>query len=421
MEITTARVLDKRRILKKTETYPLSIRVTANRKSVLFPIGLSLSAKDFEKLSSPRLGEKLAKIRDHFGGEEARAKKIIESMGTFTFPAFREAFYKNSSAPRKRKRRKTIVEASAVSPPASPGTEIMTPTGLTKKYGTGKFDKIRSKINFEPLGPLAVAFGEYIKVLEAQDRIGTSEAYFFSLMNLLKFRKMLRFEDITVQFLYEFEKWMLSRNKSYTSIGIYIRNLRAIINLPKNKKLFSEENYPFGRGKYLVPTGTNIKKALDLTDIKKIYDYRAQTNEKNEMFARDMWLFGYFSNGINPKDIACLKYENITEEDFIIIQREKTRFTTRANPKKITIPINDDMRRIMDQWGTVNRDPTDYIFPILTKGICAHRKRELIHGFNRLINEWMKIIGSSLGIKKKIRTMEYRHSMATVLKRSEDS
>ena len=55
MEVTTARILDKRRMLKKSKTYKLAIRVTFNRKPVPFPIDLDLSENDFKKLNSPRL------------------------------------------------------------------------------------------------------------------------------------------------------------------------------------------------------------------------------------------------------------------------------------------------------------------------------------------------------------------------------
>ena len=334
MQATTARILDKRRMLKKTNTYPLAIPVTYNRTPVRFPIGIYLSCKDYEKLSSPRIGERLASIREKFEAEEKRAKEIIESMGTFTFPAFRERFCKGSQVRNRRKASKLSGHDTQDTPPG----DMQSPTGLTKKYGTGKFNKVRSEIDFEMLGPLAMAIGEYIKLLEAQDRIGSSKSHFFTLMNLLKFRRGLRLEDITVKFLFEFEKWMLAQGRSYTSIGMYLRNLRTVINLPENRKLFTLETYPFGKGKYQIPTGANVKKALDLTDIKKIYEYQPRTNQKNEMYARDIWLFGYFANGINAKDIACVKYEDITEKDFLIVQRQKTRFTTRTNPKKIVIP-----------------------------------------------------------------------------------
>lgn len=416
MEVTTARILDKRRMLKKTSLYPLAIRVTFNRKPVLFPINLFLSIDNFKKLSSPRLGEELKQIRDKFKDEDDRAKRIIKNLGTFTFEAFRDEFYKDCSF-RKTKRSRDEVAVVPKDHLTSPTRMLLISEGRNKKYGKRLFDRIRSNVDYQKLGPLAVAFGDYIKMLEAQERIGTSEAYFTSLMSLLKFKANLRLEDITVEFLYAFEKWMLSKENSYTTIGIYLRPLRAIINLPKNKIYSKEEYYPFGKGKYIIPTGTTIKKALDLSEIKKIYDYQAQTEHPNEMFSRDIWLFGYYSNGINPKDIAHLKYRNL-DEDFIIILREKTRFTTRAKPKNIVIAINDEMRQIIRKWGNSDRSPENYIFPVLSHGLSAHRRRELVQGFTTLINDWMKRICAHIGIDKKVRTMEYRHTMATVLKRS---
>ena len=417
MEVTTARVLDTRRMLKRSNKFRLAIRVTFNRKPVLFPVNLSATKDEFRKLSSPRIGKQLCEIRDQFLREEERAKRIIANLGTFTFPAFRERFYKESTF----RNRKPVARRKGAAANGQFETETQPakrPEGKTKKYGKTRFDKIRSNVNFEAMGPLAVAFGEYIKLLEAQERIGTSESYFTALLSLMRFRKHLRLEDVDVFFLYAYEKWLRSKKLSDTTIGIYIRNLRAIINLPKNKKLFDEETYPFGRGKYQIPTGVNVKKALDLLDIKKIYEYQPQTNEKNEMFARDMWLFGYFANGINPKDIASLKYKNIDEDGFFVLRREKTKHTTRSKPKNIIIPINEDMERIMNTWGNQDKSPENYIFPVFEPDISPHRKYELLQYFNRTINDWMRVIAANLGINKKVRTMEYRHTMATVLKRS---
>ena len=49
MEITTARILDKRRMLKKTNSYRLAIRVTCNRRSFLFQLDLDLTRRRFQK------------------------------------------------------------------------------------------------------------------------------------------------------------------------------------------------------------------------------------------------------------------------------------------------------------------------------------------------------------------------------------
>ena len=83
MSVTTAIVLDKRREYKKTNNYPGCIRVTFNRDSRRFGIGLSMSEKDFDKLSSPHLGEKLREMRENVEKEEQRAKTIIKNLRKF--------------------------------------------------------------------------------------------------------------------------------------------------------------------------------------------------------------------------------------------------------------------------------------------------------------------------------------------------
>src|ERR1700742_2419341 len=92
MSVTTAIVLDKRRDSKKTNSYPVCLRVTFKRDSRRFAIGLSLPEKDFEKLSSPHLGEKLRQIRESIEKEEQRAKTIIKNLRKFSFEAFRVEF-----------------------------------------------------------------------------------------------------------------------------------------------------------------------------------------------------------------------------------------------------------------------------------------------------------------------------------------
>ena len=189
MEATTARILDRRRILKKNAKYRLAIRVTFDRKHVPFPLDLYVSEEDFKKLSSPRLGKELAEIRDKFIEEENRAREIIRNIGTFAFDAFREEFHKNNITYKRKKtrQREALIAQTEKEAPISPSPL----EGRNRKYGKRKYDHIRSNINYEQWGPLAIAFGEYIKLLEAQERIGSSESYFTALMSLLKFKKKL--------------------------------------------------------------------------------------------------------------------------------------------------------------------------------------------------------------------------------------
>lgn len=261
MNITIASILDKRYCRKKDQKFRLAIRVTYNRIPMPYPLDLYVTEEEYLSFSKPRIRRELGEIRDDFIDAERRARKIVKSLGTFTFDAFREQFYIHKRESRKRMHsgRKTAVDP-VIMPNSAEGKNL--------KYGKRRFDRVRSNVNYDIMGPLGIAFGEYIKILELQGRIGTSESYFTSLNSLLSFKRYLRFEDITKQFLYEYEKWMADKGVSMTTVGIYLRNLRAIYNIEIAEGRLPEQSYPFGKRKYVIPTGVRVKKALDLKDIK---------------------------------------------------------------------------------------------------------------------------------------------------------
>ena len=425
--VTVRGVLDKRYKKKTSETYHLAVRVTYDRKPIIFPIDEEVTEEDFRKLASPRLGEAIAKIKAVWVAAQRRAEEIVKGLGTFTFLAFQAEFYKANPNRLHRGRLKAVNGAlgnvcsmGAAATPAGGdylNQMAISPEGKNRKYGKRKFDRIRSNVDFKSMGPLAVLYGEYIKMLEAQARIGTSEAYFCSLMSLLRYRPCLRVEDITVNFLYGYEQWLVGNGNSESTVGIYLRPLRAILNIQKSAGLLSEKDYPFALRKYLIPAGMNKKIALTQAELRLLWRYQYQTEGPEELFYLAMWFFGFFANGINPKDIVNLRYSNF-QDDFIVIQRQKTQRTSRRKPKKITISVNEPMRRIIRRFGNPDTSPKNYVFNILKPGLSPHRQLELNRDFTCTIIDWMNKIAPKVGITKRITTKTWRHSFATMLKRS---
>jgi integrase len=154
-------------------------------------------------------------------------------------------------------------------------------------------------------------------------------------------------------------------------------------------------------------------------DIGKIYYYQPEETHDGmaKAKARDFWLFSYFANGINMKDIALLKFRHIQGE-YIVFERAKTLRTTRSNPRPISIYITDEMKEIMDRWSNVPTTPEDYIFPVLEPRCNLERQRKLIQQFTKTTNKWMKKIGTTLEFDMPVTTYAARHSFSTVLKRS---
>lgn len=414
--VTVKGVIDRRYRKKSAATYHLALRVTHDRIPGIFPIDVEVTDEEFRKLGSPRLGEELARKRDTWKDAQRRAEDIIKGLGTFTFLAFQERFYKDCPHRLKRGRLRPLRGPQDAAALQKVDTPVL-PEGKNRKYGKRKFDRVRSNVDFAAMGPLAVLYGAYIKSLETQARIGTSEAYFASLMSLLRHRPCLRVEDITVDFLYGYEQWLLADGNSEATVGIYLRPLRAILNIQKSAGLLTDKEYPFGLRKYLIPAGINNKIALNQAELRALWRYQYQVQCPEELYYLAMWFFGFFANGINPKDIINLRYQNF-QGDFIIIQRQKTRRTSRRQPKRITIPVNEPMRRIIRRFGNPDTSPKNYVFPVLQPGLSPHRQKELNQNFTCTIIDWMNKIAPKVGITKRITTKTWRHSFATMLKRA---
>lgn len=399
MSIQLSILLDTRRMKMKTKKYPIKLRITSDRKVQYYQTIYDLTKEDYKRLSYPRISGELMNIRDHLRSIERNAEAFID-FETFSFTEFEKDYILNNPLFHQRKSIKEIVV------PPSYQFDI--------SLYLHRFPIFKEELPTQ--GTIKVVFLSYIDKLLREHRIRTAANYQTSYYAIAKFKGNLRFADITVSYLKEYEHWMLQQDYSKTTVGIYIRCLRSIFNeAAENKIIKKEKCYPFGKRRYQIPTSRNIKKALKLQDVAKIYHYVPEC--KQESRAKDFWLFSYLANGINTKDIASLKYKNI-EGEYLVFERAKTENTTRSDPKSISVFISEDLNRIMNYWGNTDKSPGNYIFPILQHGITPLRQYELLELFIRSINEWMEKIRVKLKIERRVSTYVARHTFSTVMKRS---
>jgi integrase len=209
---------------------------------------------------------------------------------------------------------------------------------------------------------------------------------------------------------------MLANGKSLTTIGIYLRSLRTLFNEQIQSGNLKIEQYPFGKRKYQIPAGQNIKKALTLDDVAKIYDYEVIPGTI-EARSKDYWLFSYFCNGINMKDIALLKYQDIDDEK-IIFHRAKTINTSRKNSRPVMVVIFDEIWEIIDRLGNKPVKENHYVFPLLNDAMTPEMKHARVKQEIQNTNKYIRRIAKAAGIEKDVTTYTARHTYSTVLKRS---
>ena len=347
---------------KKNGDCSVKIKVTFNRKRKYYPSGIYLTAEDFHKLmNAERRSKEQKEVLIKLNHLLTKAQKTISALTVFTFTGFEDNYF-----------------------------------------------ELRNTEN-----SLSFAFDKYIEELKSESRIGTAVSYNCAKNSLETFKKELTFADITPSLLKQYENWMLDKNKSITTVGIYLRSLRTIYNLQNIDKSL----YPFGskNGKYSIPTGQNIKKALTVEEIASIYNYNTNSNKTKDM-AKDYWLFLYLCNGMNVKDFCLLKWKNIDGE-MLTYKREKTKRSKKEN-RAITVAIKPETLAIIKKWGVPSINKESYIFPHIKHGMTIEKERATYQQLTKIINKYIKQIASDLGIKKNVTTYFARHSFATVLKRS---
>ncbi|MBL7739361.1 MAG: site-specific integrase [Chitinophagaceae bacterium] len=358
---TYAAVLDTRYQKKDSDTYPVRLRITYDKTQKYYPTKFSFSEKQWKTMKGARPGD----LKDtwlEIAAIESKAAGIIDKMKTFSFDQFKMKFDRGNSD-----------------------------TGL-----------------------INTAFDEYIKDLKENDQIGTAISYGDAKKSLASFKPGLTFTEVTPDLLQQYERWMLKKGNSITTVGMYLRCLRSLFNKAIADGDLSQTDYPFGKRQHTIKRGAKRKIALSLSDVGVIYNYKPEPGSITEK-AKDFFIFMYLGNGINIKDVCLLKYKDI-EGQFIRHNRQKT-VRTKTEQEEIRIHLKPEMKAIIKKWGNPE-SPDSFIFPVLTPGLSAEQIHAKKRDFNCLLNKHLKKIAKDCGVNENLTTYVARHTFATVLKRS---
>lgn len=341
-----------------------------------------------------------------------------------------------TSNPKKRKRYATKIDASEEDYHGAFCSEKVRkhykPLRLTLDALTTKAEKIAKELDpftfeqfekkmFRKIGQGSKVDFQYSEVIEsyiANGQVGTAQSYLDSKRSLTKFCKEVKkmkfdklvFTDITKEWLLEYERFMLNTlERSITTVGIYLRPLRALFNKAISEKEIEVDFYPFGKRKYQIPTKKNKKKALNTKQLKALFN--AEPANESQEKAKDFWFFTYACNGINMKDILLLKYADI-ENGKIEFVRAKTKLTTKGNQKTITFYLNDYSKSIIDKYGNENTSPDTLIFDVLNGSEKPIEQLKKIKNFTQFVNKNMQKLCLANSLPK-ISTYWARHTFAT--------
>ncbi|UKM65483.1 site-specific integrase [Flavobacteriaceae bacterium GSB9] len=244
---------------------------------------------------------------------------------------------------------------------------------------------------------------EKMKVLKEQERYGNAQSYKTASDRILRFKGMqLELNQIDYNLILSFENYLLIDGVSRNSVAVYMRTLRAILNLAAKEDKYNLKNYPFK--KYKIRTEKTISRAIGLLEIRKIYQLDDLTNKEEQ--AKDIFLLILSLIGISFMDLILLKKSNI-DRDRIIYKRRKT-------GKVYSIKLSSFSIRIIKKYC---HKSSDFILPQFQQD--NFKKSQYRHcvslGLNKT-NKYLKKIGKRLDLPITLTTYVARYSWANIAK-----
>ena len=238
--------------------------------------------------------------------------------------------------------------------------------------------------------------------LKRLNRIRTSETYSATLASYMKFREgkdILLYEmDGDTMMLYE--AWLKGNGACPNTISFYMRILRAVYNRAVEKEL-TEQRYPFKH----VYTGIDktVKRAVPLKTIKRIKELDL-TLKPHLDYARDMFLFSFYTRGMSFIDMAYLKKSDL-KNGILTYRRRKT-------GQQLTIKWEKCMEEIITKYESCST--TQYLLPIITKS-NADERTQYQNALYR-VNVALKAVARLVNLPMPLTMYAARHSWASIAK-----
>ena len=242
------------------------------------------------------------------------------------------------------------------------------------------------------------------KVMEQLRRAGkvrTSETYRSTLNSFMRFRKdeEVLLEEIDSDLMMDYETWLKSNGISMNTVSFYMRILRATYNRAVENNLIAQQ-YPFKH----VYTGIakTVKRAIPFRLIKRLKSMDLSSN-KMYSFARDMFLFSFYTRGMAFVDMAFLRKKDLNKGT-LSYRRKKT-------GQLLFIKWEPCMQEIVDRYFDAE---SPYLLPLIKKAGVKERN-QYINGMHQ-INKYLGKIGEDMNIPIPLTLYVARHTWASVAK-----
>lgn len=239
-----------------------------------------------------------------------------------------------------------------------------------------------------------------IAQLKQLGKIRTSETYTATLKSFMAFQENqdVPLDGISSDMMLLYEAHLKTRDVSMNTISFYLRNLRAVYNRAVEKGL-TPQNKPFRH----VYTGVDktIKRAIPIKEIKALKELDLSLKPSLD-FARDMFMFSFYTRGMSFIDMAYLKKSDL-QNGILTYRRRKT-------GQQLSIKWEKCMEEIVSKYPD---NETGFLLPIIKK---QGNERKQYDNTLHLVNYNLKELSTMLKLQRPLTMYVARHSWASAAK-----
>ncbi len=228
----------------------------------------------------------------------------------------------------------------------------------------------------------------------------TAETYNATLNSFMAFRNELDIplEGISSELVQRYQAFLISKGLCMNTISFYMRILRAVHNRAVEKEMIPQR-HPFRH----VYTGVDktVKRAIPVKDIKAMKNLDLSMKPPLD-FARDMFLFSFYTRGMSFVDMAFLK-KNDLQNGVLTYRRRKT-------GQRLAIKWEKCMEEIIAKYPD---NETGHLLPIIKNH--GNERKQYVNAMH-LVNNRLKTISEILRLPRPLTMYVARHSWASTAK-----
>lgn len=222
-------------------------------------------------------------------------------------------------------------------------------------------------------------------------------------LNMVLVRKAdIGMEKVDCRFVAGYEDCLYAQGLARNTINYYLRNFRTIYNSAIRQGYKPKNENPFA---YIQtkPCKT-IKRAINKDDMKELSSVSLPVYSGMDI-ARDLYLFGFYAQGMAFVDIVFLKKKNI-HDGILSYQRHKSN-------QLIHVVITPQMQVLIDKYA----NDSEYVFPVIDPSSSTTVYDQYRLALGRM-NRHLKKIASQLHMNVRLTTYTARHTWATLARES---